>query len=58
MTGQEAKQIRLDLGYTQLKMAQTLGYAHRQRIIEIEKGIREINPRIQKLFQLAKERKI
>lgn len=56
MTGEQIKELRIELGKTQDEMADLLGYSGRSMICHLESGYTQVTPRVAKLCQLLKEK--
>ncbi len=52
MTGQELKDWRLELGWTQKQAANALGFRHRSSISQLERGHQYVTPKVAKLARM------
>lgn len=51
-TGGRIRQVREDLGLTQVELARKLGYTSEKTISDIERGLNSVDPHV--LFQIAR----
>jgi DNA-binding transcriptional regulator YiaG len=58
MTPAEIKAARLRLGMTQAELAEALGYAHKQSISDLERGVNKPPTAVQMLLKMMLERDI
>ena len=56
LTPHEFREIRMSLGLTQQRMAETLGYEGRAAISQLENGFRDITPRTTITMNLLMEK--
>jgi transcriptional regulator with XRE-family HTH domain len=56
ITPEKLRSLRHELGYSQQKMAEVLGYQSRSMVCHLENGNREITPRLNIIIGLLKDK--